>query len=360
MKQRSRSEVLEGRVIGLDVSDRRTQVCEIGAESGEVLSEWRVETRPDRLAQAFQERKEIVRIALEAGKHSPWMSRLLEDLDFEVVVANPRKTRLIYENRRKSDRVDAQHLARLARADPELLHPIRHRSREAQVDLAAVRARDALVRSRTQLINHVRGAVKSLGSRIPKVSAQSFARRAMAEIPGELQPALSPLVRTIQDLTDRIRALERELEVRTREQYPECELLQAIKGVGVVTALTYRLVIEDPRRFPRSRTVGAYLGLAPAQKDSGELSPQLRITKSGDALLRRLLIQAAHYILGPFGEDCDLKRYGERIAARGGPKAKRIAVVAVARKLAVLLLRLWAAGEVYDPLRATRRQEAAA
>jgi transposase len=150
-----------------------------------------------------------VRIALEAGKHSPWMSRLLEDLDFEVVVANPRKTRLIYENRRKSDRVDAQHLARLARADPELLHPIRHRSREAQVDLAAVRARDALVRSRTQLINHVRGAVKSLGSRIPKVSAQSFARRAMAEIPGELQPALSPLVRTIQDLTDRIRALER-------------------------------------------------------------------------------------------------------------------------------------------------------
>jgi transposase len=359
MEQRSKDEVAERRVIGLDVSDRKTQVCELGAESGEVLREWVVETRPERMARAFEGRTDIERIALEAGKQSPWMSRLLEELGYEVVVANARKVRLIYENRRKSDRVDAQYLARLVRVDAKLLHPIRHRSRGAQADLAVVRARDVLVRSRTQLINHVRGAVKSVGGRISGGSAASFARRAGAEIARELQPALLPLVRTIQELTERIGAYDREIEAQIRGRYPECELLRAVGGVGPVTALAYRLVIEDPRRFPKSRMVGAYLGLTPARDDSGELSPQLHITKAGDALVRRLLMQAAHYILGPFGQDCDLRRYGERIASRGGKKAKRIATVAVARKLAVLLHRLWIAGEVYQPLHAAQQQAAA-
>lgn len=359
MKQ-SNSEMTDERVvIGLDVHDGKTEVCELGSGSGEVQKRWRVETTPDRMARAFEGREDIERIAMEVGKQSPWLSRVLKELGFETTVANARKVRLIYDNPHKRDRIDAEYLARLARVDLALLHPIEHRSREAQVDLSIVRAREALVRSRTKLVNHVRGAVKSLGSRISKCSTRSFARRAKTELPRDLQPSLLPILRTIQDLTDRIDAYDQQIEERIRTEYPECELLQQVGGVGPITALTYRLVIDDPRRFARSRTVGAYVGLVPGQKESGDSSPELHITKAGDALLRRLLIQAAQYILGSFGEDCDLRRHGERIAARGGKKAKRMAVVAVARKLAVLLHRLWVSGEVYDPLHNARQQEAA-
>jgi transposase len=255
--------------------------------------------------------------------------------------------------------VDAEYLGRLARVDVKLLHPIEHRSSGAQVDLSVVRAREVLVRSRTQLINHVRGVAKSCGGRISKGPSISFARRAKAELPRELQPVLLAVLRTIEDLTERIAGYDRQIEERIRTKYPECALLRQVRGVGPITALAYRLVIDDPHRFRRSRTVGAYVGLVPGQNESGESSPELHITKSGDALLRRLLIQAAQHILGPFGEDCDLRRHGERIASAGGKKAKRMAVVAVARKLAVLLHRLWVAGEVYDPLHGARQQEAA-
>jgi transposase len=359
MKQSNSERTGERRVIGLDVSDRKTEVCELGMESGDVLDRWRVETTPDRIAAAFEDRQDIERIALEVGKQSPWLSRLLKGLGFTVSVANARKVRLIYQNRRKSDRVDAEYLARLARVDVELLHPLEHRSRSAQVDLSIVRAREVLVRSRTQLINHVRGAVKSLGSKISKGPSRSFARRAKNEVPRDLQPSLLPVLQTIQDLSDRIDGYDRQIEERIRTEYQECELLRQVRGVGPITALASRLVIDDPKRFARSRTVGAYLGLVPGQNESGDSAPELHITKAGDALLRRLLIQAAQHILGPFGEDCDLRRHGEKIAARGGKKAKRMAVVAVARKLAVLLHRLWIAGEVYDPLRVARQQQAA-
>lgn len=358
MKQRSKRNE-ERRVIGMDVSDRKSRVCEVGVESGEVLQEWTVATDPASVRHAFAGRADVVRIALETGKQSPWLSRVLESEGFEVVVANARKVRLIYENRRKNDRVDAEYLARLARADVRLLHPIRHRSESSQVALAAIRARDVLVRGRTQLINHVRGATKSMGAKILKCSAASFARRAMVEVPAELQASLLPVIRTIQEMSDRIREYERSIESLIKTEYPECEILRQVRGVGAVTALAFRLVIDDPKRFSRSRIVGVYLGLVPGQDDSGEQSPSLHITKAGDAFMRRLLLQAANYILGPFGEDCDLRRHGERIAARGGKKAKSIAKVAVARKLAVLLHRLWINGEVYEPLRASSQQEAA-
>ena len=128
-------------------------------------------------------------------------------------------------------------------------------------------------------------------------------------------------------------------------------LLRQVPGVGALTALTYVLTLEDPARFADPRAVGSYLGLRPRQADSGDLSPQLHVTKAGDEMLRRLLVGAAHYILGPFGPDTDLRRWGLGLAARGGKRGKRLAVVAVARKLSVLLLRLWATGEAYEPLR---------
>jgi transposase len=275
------------------------------------------------------------------------VSRLVTRLGHEAVVANPRRVRLIAANDSKCDRLDAELLARLGRLDPNLLAPIVHRGLQAQRDLVLLRARDGLVRARTQLINQVRGFAKSLGTRLAKSSAPAFAKRTRAAVDPDLFPGLETLLGMIEQLTPEIRRLDREVERQCDERYPETQRLRQVTGVGALTALAFVLTVEDPERFARSRSVGAYLGLRPRQRDSGEQRPQLRITKAGDAMLRRLLVSSAHYILGPFGPDTDLRRFGLRLAARGGRSAKKRAVVAVARKLAVLLHRLWITGEPY-------------
>jgi transposase len=219
------------------------------------------------------------------------------------------------------------------------------------------------VGARTQLVNHIRGAVKSFGARLPKCPAVSFHKKAAAHIPEILWPALEPLLETIGSLTQRIREYDQRLETICQEHYPETDLLRQVEGVGALTALTFVLTLEDPSRFAKSRTVGAYLGLVPARDQSGDRDPQRRITKEGDEMLRRLLVGSAHYILGPFAKDSDLRRHGEKIATRGAKNAKKRAAVAVARKLSVLLHRLWVTGELYDPLynthRRTQQEEAA-
>jgi transposase len=297
-----------------------------------------------------------MRIAIEAGTHSPWASRVLEECGHEVLVANARKLRLIYSNKRKTDEVDAENLARLARLDPKLLYPLKHRGQECQAHIAIVRSREALVGTRTQLVNHVRGTVKSFGGRLPKCPARSFHKRASEHIPEALLPALGPILEQIGSLTERIRQYERQLEAISKEHYPETDLLRRVEGIGPLTALTFVLTLEDPHRFEKSRSVGAYLGLVPATDRSGDSDPQKRISKEGDQMLRKLLVSSAHYILGPFGSDSDLRRHGEKIASRGGKNSKKRAAVAVARKLSVLLHRLWVTGEIYDPLYNTRRR----
>jgi transposase len=272
-------------------------------------------------------------------------------------VANARKLRLIYANKRKTDEIDAENLARLARLDPKLLYPLKHRGEDSQAHMALIRSRQALVSTRTQLVNHVRGAVKSFGGRLPKCPARSFHKKAAEHIPEALWPALGPILEQIGSLTQRIRDYERRLETICQERYPETELLRQVEGIGPLTALTFVLTLEDPYRFEKSRCVGAYLGLVPASDQSGDRDPQKRITKEGDEMLRRLLVGSAHYITGPFGSDSDLRRHGEKIASRGGKNAKKRAAVAVARKLAVLLHRLWVSGEVYDPLYNTHRRQ---
>jgi transposase len=266
-----------------------------------------------------------------------------------------RKLRLIYANKRKTDEIDAENLARLARVDPRLLYPLKHRGEDSQAHLAIIRSRQALVDCRTQLVNHVRGAVKSFGARLPKCSARSFHKRASEHIPEALRPALGPILEVIASLTERIRDYERELETISKEHYPETELLRQVEGVGTLTALTFVLTLEDPYRFERSRSVGAYLGLVPASDRSGDRDPQKRISKEGEQMLRKLLVGSAHYILGPFGSDSDLRRHGEKIASRGGKNAKKRAAVAVARKLCVLLHSLWMSAEIYEPLRNAQR-----
>jgi transposase len=192
---------------------------------------------------------------------------------------------------------------------------------------------------------------------LPKCPARSFHKRAATHIPEALWPALGPVLEQIGSLTERIREYDRQLETVCQEHYPETELLCQVEGIGTLTALTFVLTLEDPYRFERSRSVGAYLGLVPATDQSGDRDPQKHISKEGDEMLRKLLVGSAHYILGPFGSDSDLRRHGEKIASRGAKNAKKRAAVAVARKLAVLLHSLWVSGEVYDPLRNTHRRE---
>jgi transposase len=332
--------------IGLDLGDRFSHVC-VMDEDGQVKDEQRVATQTAALTKLFGTYKDA-KVALETGTHSPWVSRTLEELGLQVYVANARKVRLISKNPKKNDRLDAQMLARLVRFDPELLAPVRHRGAQAQADLAVVQARDSLVRVRTALINTVRDLVKSSGSRLPSCSAESFAKRVASEVPELLRPAVDKLVATVAELTARIREYDEQLSDLCA-RYPETAVMQQISGVGPITSLAFALVIEDPHRFEKSRQVGPYLGLTPRQDQSGDNDPQLRITKAGNKMLRRLLVSAAHYIIGRNGPPTALREWGLGKAGTGSKVQKKKAVVGVARKLAILLHRLWVTGECYQP-----------
>ena len=344
--------------IGLDLGDRSSRYCMLD-EQGEVVLEGSLATTKKGLEQVFG-RLPRCRMALEVGTHSPWVSRQLTDMGHEVIVANARRVRLITESSRKDDRLDARTLARLARIDPQLLSPIQHRSAQAQADLMRVRARAALVEARTALINSARGLVKSYGERLPQCSPARVSEELGGELSEPLRIALGPLLAEVETLNARIKEYDRQIDTVAQERYPEVERLTQVSGVGTLIALAYVLTLEDPLRFRRSRDAGCYVGLRPKRRNSGDSNPQLRITKEGDRYLRKLLVQGAHYILGPFGPDCDLRRWGLKLAERGGKNAKKRARVAVARKLAVLLHKLWVSGEDYEPLRQSRQRRLAA
>jgi len=352
--QTSEENILNGQLtIGLDLGDRFSSYC-ILDEVGKILREQKVPTTPEEMQQTFG-RMVRSRIAMETGTHSPWVSRLLTGLGHEVIVAHAQRVRLIVKSRRKDDRLDARTLARLARIDPELLSPVQHRSAEAQIHLTEIRARAGLVSARTALVNAARGLVKSYGERLRKCGTQQFRQEITSGLSTGLREALEPLVREVESLNERIKEYDRRIERMAKETYPEVELLKQVKGVGDLIALAYVLTIEDPHRFRKSRDAGCFVGLQPGRRDSGESAPQMHISKEGDEYLRKLLVQGAHYILGPFGEDSDLRRWGKKLAERGGKNAKKRAVVAVARKLAVLLHRLWVSGEAYEPLRNSQK-----
>ena len=339
--------------IGLDLGDRKSHYCSVDA-SGAIVESGTVVTSAAALRAVFASHPDA-RVVLEVSTHSPWIARLLESLGCEVLVANPSAMYGPRRRRKRNDRMDAEFLARQGRADPTLLHPVRHRSERAQQQLEMLRARDQLVRARTQLINHVRGSVKSAGARIPRVSAEAFPLSAREHLPQPLRAVLLPLLQTIAQLTQRIRKYDTRITQIITQEYPDAQRLQQISGVGPITALAFVLLIDDPTRFRHSRQVGAYLGLVPCLDESSTSTPQLRITKTGDPLARRLLVSAAQYILGPFGPDCDLRRFGEALMVRGGGNAKKRAVIAVARKLAVLLHHLWQQQTTYDPHHQAKR-----
>lgn len=340
--------------VGLDLGDKTSRVYVVSA-TGDRVGEGTIPTTRPGLARFFSGAASC-RVVLEVGTHSPWVSRDLAVLGHEVLVANPSAMYGRTRRRRRNDRMDAEFLARQGRADRQLLYPIQHRTRQAQEHLELLRARDQIVQARTKLINHVRGVVKSLGERLPGCTADAFANRVATAVPESLRPAVTPLLEVITALTQRIAGFDRAIVRVTQAHYPVAQRLQQPAGVGPLTALAFVLLVEDPTRFAKSRDAGAYFGLVPRLDESSTSQPQLRISKAGDAFGRRLLVSAAQYILGPFGPPCDLRRHGEAIAQRGGKNAKKRAVIAVARKLAVMLHRLWLSDQPYDPdYLATRR-----
>jgi len=244
--------------------------------------------------------------------------------------------------------------------DPGLLRPIRHRSEEAQKDLLTIRIRSALLEARTGLVNAARGLTKATGERLASCDADQMNVEKLEGLPAELRESLKPLVEQVESLTEKIKECDGKIEQIARDRYPETKLLRQVSGVGPLIALTFILTIEDKERFEKSRDVGCYVGLRPKQSESGERQPELRITKEGDVYLRKLLVQGAHGVMAERAPDTDLKRWGTKLAGRGGKNAKKRALVAVARKLAILLHHLWVTAEVYEPLRNSQAMAKAA
>ncbi len=331
--------------VGIDLGDRTSLVCGLD-EKAQIVTEFKIPTTPEALRAKFQRRP--TQIALEAGPHAVWIEHLLTQLGHTVTVANPRQLRLISHSAKKTDRADAITLARLALCDATLLSPIQVRDPQRQMHLTMVRARAKIVAVRTELLNSARGLVKPHGVRLPRRDASSPQALLAQGFPPDLQSAIHPMLVQVDTLSEQIKVYDQQLAEIAATHYPETAKLRKVRGVGLIVALTYVLVIADPTRFRRSRQVGCYTGTTPRRNDSGQRNPQLGITKHGDAYLRAMLNQSAQFILGPLGEDCDLRRWGLRLCERGGKNAKKRAVTAVSRKLAVLMHRLWISDQPYD------------
>jgi transposase len=338
-----------GTYLGVDLGDRKHQVC-VTDKEGTILDEFSITNTRESLRELAADHPKA-RVAIEVGTHSPWISRFLATEGMEVTVANARKLRAIYQNDRKCDELDARMLAKLLRADPDLLSPIHHGSEQAQKDLIAIKLRDSLVRQRAHMIATIRGLLKSVGLRLPACSTACFhdkAEQALLAHP-EHQPSIQPALDCLAHLTAQIKHYEKLVRDACRDHHPEAVRLQQIPGVGPITAMAFVLTIEDPQRFKDPRDAGAYLGLVPRRDQSGGTDRQLPISKSGNSYLRKLLVQSAQYLLGHFGPDCALRRHGLKLAAKGGRAAKKKAVIAVARKLAVTMVALWQRGGCYEP-----------
>jgi transposase len=340
---------LPERTIGLDIGDHLSHVCVVD-RFGDVVLRTAVATLKGAV-ESWLRSQEPSRVVLEVSTHSRWIGKLGMEAGHEVLLANPRRVKLIYGAVDKSDESDAEKLARLGRLDASLLRPVHRRSDAAREGLVHLRVRDTLVRERTRLVSSVRSISKSFAFRVPKCRTALFPAVAREKLPEEILAMVGPLLDTVETLTQQIERAEATLSELAQEVFPESELVRQIPGVGVVTSLAFVLTLDDPARFAHSRDVPAYLGLVPKRDQSGQMDRQLGISKAGDTPMRRLLVQSAQHILGPLGRDSTIRRWGLALAQRGGRRGYRRAVVAVARKLAVIMHRLWVTGEVYEPLR---------
>lgn len=326
--------------VGIDLGDKSHETCALN-EDGEVIERSSVLNNRDELI-AFSRANRHAVLIMEAGTHSPWISRLFQERRHKVIVANPRKLRAIYETDNKNDQRDAEMLARIGRFDRKLLYGIEHKSELHQRALKVIHTRDALVAARVKLVNYVRGSLKSLGIFLPAgCSTESFAKKATAALSEEDYALVAPAIEMIAGFSARIKEQDKRIDAMIEQDYPDAQKLQQIPGVGPITALAFVLIVGCPDRFEHAREIGPFLGLVPRRDQSGETDKPMRITKAGDKMLRRLLVSCAQYNLGPFGPPSAIKDAGLRTAQRGAKLAKKKAVIKTARKLAITMLALW-------------------
>jgi len=344
--------------IGLDLGTKNTQ-CAIYASDGKRIEERKVTTN-HRQVTALLDRHPGARVVMEASTASRWINNLARKLEHEVIIANPRSIPIITASVKKCDRNDARLLAELGQIRPDLLSPVLLRDDRYQEVRTLLFARMQLVKQRAALVTFVRSEVRVLGDSLPSCGTKVFASKCRALIPDSLRVALDPIFDTIQSATDGIKVYDKSIDDLGERDFPEAGVLRQVHGVGPLISLAFVATIGDPSRFRKSRTIGAYLGLVPRKAQSGKSDPALSITKCGDGYMRSLLVSAATRVLGPHGVDCDLRRFGERIAGQGGKKAKARARIAVARKLGVVLHSLLRSGEVYEPLRSNPEADAVA
>ena len=350
--------------IGIDVSDRTSKICVMGKESGgrrTIIEEATVKTTRDGFRAFLEGRDRSVPVTFETGTHARWMRREIEGMGFRVFVANPAKLPAITASATKIDRNDARELARLTLADPELLHPVRLRDETCQRMLQLLAARDALVATRTKLVNMMRGFAKARGMRLPECSAGRLHEADRSEWPADFESLTFPLRGVLETVALKIRAYDQLIRDLSRSEpfRAKAERVREVYGVGEVIAAAFVAVVGwDVSRFSRARDVGAYLGLVPRQDQSGSIDRQLHVTKAGSQFVRRLLVEGANTVLKSNAMDTDLKARGLRICLRGGKIAKAKAKVAVARGLAVTMAALlMKPGDRYVPLSESGRIE---
>lgn len=344
-------------IVGLDVSEKYIQYCELTTD-GTLEDEGRFANTRERLRKRFT--REPVTIALEVGSHSRWIAEELVGLGHHVMVLDPRRLKMISDTVYKTDKRDAETLALLALECPRLLKTVEPRGDREQLSLTLVRTRQHLVEMRTKATNSVRGLLKPWGVRVGKKGGSpNFPAEVRKVAPEVLVDILNPQLRVIEELNRAVKELDHQVKTRLPEVAPDALHLLEIDGVGPTTLLYFVSLVGDPHRFPKSRNIGSYFGLCRRLDDSGDKKSERGITKAGDTYMRVLLANCASHIIGPFGKDCDLRRWGVRLAGNSKAQRKR-ARTAVSRKLAVIMLSMWKTGQAYVPFRNPDALQAAA
>jgi transposase len=350
----------ERRVIGLDLGDYEMTYRVVDGD-GRPIAEGSASAEPEEVA-VLAGKYPGADVLMEAGGSSPWVQRMLRERGLNAIVA--KADILCGRRRRKNDPTDAAALAELMRMKSSLIVEVEHKSEDDAIDFVVLKSRDQLVKMRTASINFVRGVLKSFGVRVGRADADAFGRFAAPFVPSKLRSTIKPQLDFIVSLTARIKAFDVQIKKKVMTKHPQAvALAESVYGVSHIVATAFVLTIFRPDRFRRARDVGPYLGLEPAQKASGTLDPELGISRAGNPFLRKLLVQSAHYLLGPLARDQkkagDLREWGLGLIRRGGKGAKKRASVAVARRLAVAMLASWKSGTPWDPHYASKKKKPA-
>jgi transposase len=350
----NRSKILEALKAGkrvtaaIDLGSKHSVAGWVDAE-GEAIARERIASSSVALERTFGGLPAML-IVIESGGHANWVARRLRAMGHEVIVADAKRLKLLWDTKSKDDNRDTFFMARIGARCPEFLCAVEPRSLESEQNRALLRLRASLVEARVKLINSVRGVLKSFGERLPASSSEAFANKVMPLVPAELRTETCPVLLAIEHLTAQIKVYDKQVLQLCEGRYGEqTRRLLTIPGVGPLTALTFVLELDgDVERLSNSRAAGAMVGLRPMRRESGESKPELGITKEGNQMLRRYLVQCAQYMLGHHGVDCALRRWGLKLAGTS-KRGKKRAVAATARKLAVLLHTLWRKDVDFDP-----------